>query len=98
MNTARMRVAEMRLKHCDEIFLVTELNRAITNQGVEDILLRQLGRNFSSLQRKQGVAIICTKSEVDCDVLFPIALLRNLLTHVGSGTNRRNSECGPSYK
>jgi hypothetical protein len=64
VNSARVRIAETRLYQCDEIFVVTEISRAATNQGVEDLVVRQLGRNFNSLRRSQNVAIICTKSEV----------------------------------
>ena len=64
MNSARVRITEMRLHQCDEIFMVTDIGRAATNKGVEDLVIRQLGKNFNSLKRSQGVAIICTKSEV----------------------------------
>jgi hypothetical protein len=69
VNSARVRIAEVRLYQCDEIFVVAEIGRAATNQGVEDVVVRQLGRNFSGLRRKQRVAIICTKSEV-CQVAY----------------------------
>ncbi|CAG8958124.1 hypothetical protein HYFRA_00000470 [Hymenoscyphus fraxineus] len=91
VNTARMRIAEMRLKHCDEIFLVTELDRAITNQGVQNILLRQLGRDFNSLQRRQGVAIICTKAEVDCDDLVRTTEILNVVPHSAAFTREINT-------
>ncbi|KFY22450.1 hypothetical protein V493_06579 [Pseudogymnoascus sp. VKM F-4281 (FW-2241)] len=48
---------------CDNIFVVTDISRASTNQGVNG-LVRQLGANFSNFRRSQGVAIVCTKSEV----------------------------------
>jgi hypothetical protein len=64
INSARVRIGERRLYQCDEIFLVTEIGRASTSQGVEDVIIRQLGRNFNNLKRRQGVTIICTKSEV----------------------------------
>lgn len=67
VNSARVRVTEKRLYQCDEIFVVAQIGRAVTNQGVEDLLIRQLGRNFNNLRRSQGVAIVCTKSEV-CQV------------------------------
>ncbi|KAH8653940.1 hypothetical protein BGZ60DRAFT_158346 [Tricladium varicosporioides] len=63
-NSARVRITETKLYQCDEIFVVTEIGRAITNKGVEDLVTKQLGKNFNSLKRSQGVTIICTKSEV----------------------------------
>ncbi|CAG8972215.1 hypothetical protein HYALB_00010994 [Hymenoscyphus albidus] len=87
VNTARMRIAEMRLKHCDEIFLVTELDRAITNQDVQNILLRQLGRDFNSLQRRQGAAIICTKAE---DLVRTTEIL-NVVPHSAAFTREINT-------
>ncbi|KFY43837.1 hypothetical protein V494_01801 [Pseudogymnoascus sp. VKM F-4513 (FW-928)] len=42
---------------------ITDISRASTNQGVNR-LVRQLGANFNNLKRSQGVAIVCTKSEV----------------------------------
>jgi hypothetical protein len=64
VNSARVRITETRLYQCDEIFVVTDISRAATNKGVEDLVVRQLGKNFNSLKRSQGVTIICTKSEV----------------------------------
>ncbi|KAH8590098.1 hypothetical protein B0O99DRAFT_635601 [Bisporella sp. PMI_857] len=63
VNSARVRVTETRLYQCDEIFVVAEISRVVTNKGVEDLVVRQLGKNFNSLKRSQGVTIICTKSE-----------------------------------
>ncbi|RFU26950.1 hypothetical protein B7463_g9389, partial [Scytalidium lignicola] len=65
INSARVRITEDRLYKCDEIFVVTEIGRAATNSGVLDLVTRQLGHNFDNLRRSQGVAIICTKSEVE---------------------------------
>jgi hypothetical protein len=73
VNSARVRITEMRLYQCDEIFMVTDIGRAATNEGVEDLVVRQLGKNFNSLKRSQGVAIICTKSEV-CQATDPYIL------------------------
>jgi len=64
VNSARVRIAEAKLYQCDEIFVVADIGRAVTNKGVEDLVVRQLGKDFNSLKRSQGVAIICTKSEV----------------------------------
>lgn len=64
VNSARVNIAETRLYQCDNIFVVTDISRASTNQGVRGLLVRQLGAKFNSLRRSQGVAIICTKSEV----------------------------------
>ncbi|PGH26649.1 hypothetical protein AJ80_01594 [Polytolypa hystricis UAMH7299] len=63
VNTARIKVTEQRLYQCDEIFIVTPIIRADADASVENVMIRQLGRNFSSLRRSQGVTIICTKSE-----------------------------------
>lgn len=64
VNSARVNIAETRLYQCDNIFVVTDINRASTNRGVRGLLVRQLGATFNSLRRSQGVAIVCTKSEV----------------------------------
>ncbi|OBT38703.1 hypothetical protein VE00_10646 [Pseudogymnoascus sp. WSF 3629] len=56
-------IAETRLYQCDNIFVVTDIGRASANQGVNQ-LVRQLGSKFNSLRRSQGIAIVCTKSEV----------------------------------
>ncbi|KAL5349513.1 hypothetical protein ACLOAV_005808 [Pseudogymnoascus australis] len=64
VNSARVSIAETRLYQCDNIFVVTEIGRASTNQSVCGLLARQLGAKFNSLRRSQGVAIVCTKSEV----------------------------------
>ncbi|KFZ11693.1 hypothetical protein V502_07457 [Pseudogymnoascus sp. VKM F-4520 (FW-2644)] len=63
VNSARVRIAETKLYQCDNIFVVTDISRASTNQSVNR-LVRQLGANFNSLRRSQGIAIVCTKSEV----------------------------------
>ncbi|OBT58322.1 hypothetical protein VE04_00743 [Pseudogymnoascus sp. 24MN13] len=62
-NSARVSIAETRLYRCDNIFVVTDIGRASANQGVNQ-LVRQLGAKFNSLRRSQGIAIVCTKSEV----------------------------------
>lgn len=64
MNSARVRVTETRLFKCDEIFIVAEIVRAATDQSVNDLIVKKLGKNFDKLRKKQGVAIVCTKSEV----------------------------------
>ncbi|KFY28271.1 hypothetical protein V491_00545 [Pseudogymnoascus sp. VKM F-3775] len=66
VNSARVSIAEMRLYQCDNIFVVTDISRASTNQGVRGLLVLRLGANFNSLRRSQGVAIVCTKSEIFC--------------------------------
>ncbi|KAG9235237.1 hypothetical protein BJ875DRAFT_459547 [Amylocarpus encephaloides] len=63
VNAARVRITEDRLYQCDEVFVVTEIGRAVTNRSVEEVMVRLLGMGFSKLKRSQGVAIICTKSE-----------------------------------
>lgn len=64
MNAARVKIAEERLHKCDEIFVVTDIARAVTNKSVEDVLIRQLGKGFHNVKRSQGVNNVCTKSEV----------------------------------
>jgi hypothetical protein len=50
--------------NCDEIFVVAEIGRVNTNKNVEIILQQNLGNNLKSGRPSQGIALVCTKSEV----------------------------------
>jgi len=56
--------------NCDEIFVVAEIGRVNTNKNVEIILQQNLGNNLKSGRPSQGIALVCTKSEV----IFPICV------------------------
>jgi hypothetical protein len=50
--------------NCDEIFVVAEIGRVDTNKNVELIFEQSLGSNMRSGRPSQGVALVCTKSDV----------------------------------
>jgi hypothetical protein len=49
---------------CDEIFVVADITRVDTNEGVEMILQQSLGYNLENGRPAQGIALVCTRSEV----------------------------------
>lgn len=49
---------------CDEIFVVADITRVGTNKNVEMILQKSLGSNLKNGRPSQGIALVCTKSEV----------------------------------
>jgi hypothetical protein len=49
---------------CDEIFVVADITRAGTNKNVEAIFEKSLGNNLRNGRPSQGIALVCTKSEV----------------------------------
>ena len=49
---------------CDEIFVVADIARVGTNKNVDETLEKYLGRNPKDGRPSQGIAIVCTKSEV----------------------------------
>ncbi len=63
-NNARVKAAEDYMYSCDEIFVVADISRVDTNKNVEDILKKSLGRNLTGGRPSQGVALVCTRSEV----------------------------------
>jgi hypothetical protein len=68
--------------NCDEIFVVADITRASTNQNVEAILQKSLGNNLKNGRPSQGIALICTKSEVFADHNYQM-LRPNFLTGFG---------------
>jgi len=50
--------------HCDEVFVVADITRVSTNRNVELIFQKNLGSNLTNGRPSQGIALICTKSEV----------------------------------
>ena len=63
-NNARVKAAEEYMYGCDEIFVVADITRVGTNKNVEMILQKSLGRNLKNGRPSQGIALVCTKSEV----------------------------------
>ena len=63
-NQARVKAAENYMYNCDEVFVVADIKRVSTNKNVEDILKKNLGNNFRNGRASQGIALICTGSEV----------------------------------
>jgi hypothetical protein len=68
-NLARVKAAEAYMYHCDEIFVVADITRVITNKNVELILEQSLGSNLKNGRPSQGISLVCTKSEV----IFPLS-------------------------
>ncbi|OCK73886.1 hypothetical protein K432DRAFT_430339 [Lepidopterella palustris CBS 459.81] len=56
LNYARVRATERYLRNCHEVFAVTTISGALTDQGVRDIIIRN--------GRHRPLRIVCTKSEV----------------------------------
>lgn len=63
-NNARIKAAEDYLYHCDEIFVVADIIRVITNKNVESVLEKTLRENLKDGKPSQGIALVCTKCEV----------------------------------
>ena len=63
-NNARVKAAEEYMYGCDEIFVVADITRVGTNKNVEMILQKSLGSNLKNGRPSQGIALVCTKSEV----------------------------------
>lgn len=63
-NNARVKAAEDYMYGCDEIFVVADITRVGTNKNVESVLEKSLGTNLRNGRPSQGIALVCTKSEV----------------------------------
>ncbi|KAF1811517.1 hypothetical protein P152DRAFT_459457 [Eremomyces bilateralis CBS 781.70] len=57
-NSARVKITETYVRSCDEIFAICEIRRAVSDQGVQDVL--QLAKRANV----RNTGIICTQSEV----------------------------------
>ena len=58
MNAARRMITEQSIKRCNEIFVVCEIGRIVSNQTLKDVF---------DLSRDMGVfnaTVLCTKSDV----------------------------------
>ncbi|CZR67592.1 uncharacterized protein PAC_17491 [Phialocephala subalpina] len=77
-NNARIKAAEDYMYECDEIFVVADIARVGTNKNVEMILEKSLGRNLKSGRPSQGIALVCTKSEVP--ILMSAPMEESVLT------------------
>jgi hypothetical protein len=55
---------------CDEIFVVADINRVVTNQNVDMIFTESYSRTINEGRSYQGIALVCTKSEVSMNRLF----------------------------
>lgn len=64
--------------NCDEIFVVADIGRVSTNKNVEMILQQSLGNNLKNGRPSQGIALVCTKSEVN---VYTLNYARPLITH-----------------
>lgn len=58
LNSARRNVTERYMLHCDEIFAVCDIGRAITDVGVAEVIA------LAKRARLSKIGIICTKSDV----------------------------------
>lgn len=58
MNLARRTITERFLLECDEIFVVCNIGRAVTDAGVESVFELARQANLSN------VGVICTRSDV----------------------------------
>jgi hypothetical protein len=68
-NLARMRATQDYLMKCNNIFIVANISRAITNQSLKSSLYKVLSRHVPLEWEEYGgkglnIAVICTKSEV----------------------------------
>jgi hypothetical protein len=77
-NNARVKAAEDYMYECDEIFVVADIARVGTNKNVEMILEKSLGRNLKNGRPSQGIALVCTKSEVP--ILMSAPMEESILT------------------
>lgn len=62
VNFARVKAAQRYLFNCDEVFVVANINRVVSDQSVRSIVSEYLGKGNS--ETKGRLAIICTHSEV----------------------------------
>lgn len=58
LNSARRNITERYILQCDEVFAVTEIFRAVTNEGVKDVV------DLAKRAKLSNITIICTKSDV----------------------------------
>ena len=63
INLARVKKAEEYLFHCDELFVVANINRVVTNESVKEILRKKLGPHMTI---NENVCVICTHADVSC--------------------------------
>ena len=68
-NLARVRATERYLLKCDHIFVVTKIQRAITDKSVKSSIYSVLQNHVSSewndmAARNLQIAVVCTKIEV----------------------------------
>lgn len=62
MNLARRTITERFLLECDEIFVVCNIGRAVTDAGVESVFELARQANLSN------VGVICTRSDVSDNI------------------------------
>jgi len=65
LNSARLKITERYLLHCDEIFAVCNIGRATTDPSVKEVF--ELARRVSLSK----IGIVCTKSDVSLGSLPP---------------------------
>jgi hypothetical protein len=58
LNSARRNITKRYILECDEIFAVTEIFRAVTNESVKDVV------DLAKRAELSNISIICTKSDV----------------------------------
>jgi hypothetical protein len=59
-----VKAAQDYIYHCDEILVVADISRVTANRNVEDLLEKNFGHDLANSKPSQGIALVCTKSEV----------------------------------
>ncbi|KAH7032663.1 uncharacterized protein B0I36DRAFT_361443 [Microdochium trichocladiopsis] len=70
-NLARVRASQKYITHCDQILVVAQIGRAITDDSLhsslKDIIKQHMATELESTARRPRVAVVCTRSD-DIDV------------------------------
>jgi hypothetical protein len=99
-NQARVKAAEAYMYKCDEIFVVADITRVGTNESVEIMFQQSLGDNFKNGRPVQGIALVCTRSEVDIQAknIAGIVVLMRYRTLMKRRSRRRSSRRAKLHK
>ncbi|MBE3047624.1 hypothetical protein IMZ48_34945 [Candidatus Bathyarchaeota archaeon] len=81
-NLARVRATQDYLMRCDNIFIVTNIARAITNSSLCSSLFSVMSRHKpqdgdESRAKNQNIAIVCTRSDVCRSSVPPLASMKD---------------------
>lgn len=72
INRARVKRAEDYLLHCDEIFVVAPISRAVSDKRVKRFI--QTYSQHSASNKRRDISVVCTHAEVGSLLPFAVVL------------------------